>query len=148
MIKRNFLKRLKLKSTNSMICRVSIENQVLVELTNLLFLENSVYCDPVRKIQEDYYAELLKLREEMAHSLDVCCEQAQNGGANTSQNVSGDVEKLKKENDGLHYRIEHLKAALIQASDPTEKKKLEEENRKLKYRIEHLKMALDEQNKQ
>ena len=37
-----------------------------------------------------------------------------------------------------------MKAALIVASDPSEKEKLQAENKKLKYRIEHLKAALDE----
>ena len=58
--------------------------------------KDSVYADPIRKIQEDLYVQLLAIREGFANTLTEACQSA-----STPSTSNEDVDKLKKENTKL-----------------------------------------------
>ena len=52
--------------------------------------KDSVYADPIRKIQEDLYTQLLAIREGFANTLTEACQ-----AASTPSTSNEDVDKLK-----------------------------------------------------
>ena len=70
--------------------------------------ENKVYADPVQKMQEDMLQEMLKLRVELAKTIEEVCKNGGGSGAGSS----ADLVKVQAENKKLKYRIVHLLKAL------------------------------------
>jgi hypothetical protein len=97
-----------------------------------------VFADPIRQVQEEFYAQLLALRDGFAQTLTLACDAAE---SKPQVGSSEEVEKLRAENKKLLYRIDHLKLAVDEAANDKSNEKLEAENKKLLYRIEHLKKA-------
>jgi hypothetical protein len=50
-------------------------------------LEEKVYEDPIRKLQEEIYGQLIALREGLFQTVDLSCAAATNPGASTGSSV-------------------------------------------------------------
>ena len=87
--------------------------------------EESVYADPIRKVQEQLYEQLLAIREGVHQTLVSAITEAETAAASTpaatqqtaeAPKATGEAdpklaeenEKLKAENKKLEYRIVHL----------------------------------------
>jgi beta-lactamase class A len=90
-----------------------------------------VYSDPVKKIQEEMYQQLLVLREGILQSLEASLATATGGAqaapvvqarpvaAGTSSEVQEELAKLREENTKLKYRV----GFLVKTLDEVERKK-------------------------
>ena len=67
-----------------------------------------MFADPIRLVQEEFYAQLLALRDGFAQTLTLACDEAESK-PQVCGDASEEVEKLRTDNKKLHYRIEHLK---------------------------------------
>jgi hypothetical protein len=85
-------------------------------LSSKLFITNaaeeSVYKDPVRKVQEEMYAQLLAVREGFALALKTACDDA--SCEKPDKASQQEIEALRAENAKLKYRVTHLLRALDQ----------------------------------
>jgi hypothetical protein len=93
----------------------------------MIYIEDQVYADPIKKLQEEMYQQLIILREGLFLTLDASCSLATNGGAPIapvaataavaqSDDVSAaEIKKLKDENTKLNYRIKILCKTLDEA---------------------------------
>lgn len=90
----------------------------------LTLIEEQVYADPIKKLQEEFYQQLVILREGLAQTVEVACVTA-----------SGPVQPLPA-----------LQVSSAESCDATaaEMAKLKEENNKLKYRMKMLLKSLEE----
>ena len=70
--------------------------------------ENQVYADPLKKLQEEMLQEMIKLRAQVAKSIEEVCKNGGGSGGGSSD----ELEKVKSENKKLKYRITHLLRAL------------------------------------
>ena len=95
-------------------------------LISCLTLEDQVYADPIKKLQEETYQQLLVLREGLYQSIDLACSGS-GGGVSSSSDAPVSVA-----------------AAPVSTSTSEENKALREENAKLKYRVKFLVKTLDE----
>lgn len=91
-------------------------------------LEEQVYADPIKKLQEEMYQQLLVLREGLYHTVDLSCASASSSGPVASAPVSDAP----------------MTAAQLAQSANDETKILKDENAKLKYRIGILLNTIDE----
>ena len=73
-----------------------------------------MYADPVRKIQEQLYEQLIAVREGFATTLSSALTQVETASvpAEQSSASSDEVAKLRAENAKLKYRVKHLVKAL------------------------------------
>jgi hypothetical protein len=70
--------------------------------------QDQVYADPLRKLQEEMLGEMIKLRTQVAKSIEEVCKNGGGSGGGSSD----ELEKVKSENKKLKYRITHLLRAL------------------------------------
>ena len=74
--------------------------------------KESVYAAPIRKLQEEHYAQLLALRDGYYKTVKEVIDMAEQGGKADNAGSSGDgneeMDKLAEENKKLNYRITHL----------------------------------------
>lgn len=72
--------------------------------------------DPVRRTQEQLYAQLLSIRESMCKTLTSAVENAGNqqasGPAAANAGANPEVAELKAENKKMEYRVTHLLRAI------------------------------------
>lgn len=101
--------------------------------THMIFpIEDQVYSDPVKKIQEEMYQQLLVLREGILQSLEASIATATGGvpaqsaqpvaaspATASSTEVAAELAKLREENTKLKYRV----GFLVKTLDEVEKKK-------------------------
>eukprot|EP00347_Sterkiella_histriomuscorum_P021599 403333419 len=81
---------------------------------------DQTYAEPLRQLQEEIYQQLLVLRENLAHTIDVAVQNqpqieaqqltaaAANNGGVASQDTLEELKKVKEENVKLKYRINIL----------------------------------------
>ena len=73
-----------------------------------------MYADPVRKIQEQLYEQLIAVREGFAQTLSTAIAEAEKAPQNGSAAAEGkgadseEVIALRAENKKLNYRVVHL----------------------------------------
>ena len=73
-----------------------------------------MYADPVKKVQEELYQQLLVLREGLYQTMAIALEQpvSANGTVGPAQGegpASEEGKKLKEDNTKLKYRVKFLK---------------------------------------
>lgn len=80
-----------------------------------------VYADPIRKIQEEHYKQLLSLRDGLHSTVKEALDIVEQGGSGSGAGVQAPVggqasnevmAKLVEDNKKLNYRIVHLLRAL------------------------------------
>ena len=105
---------------------LSLVSDPLIPLILTLVIEDQVYADPIKKLQEEFYQQLIVLREGLYQTLDISCASAAAGPAKYSQTASSgapiskegadEVTKLRDENTKLQYRIGILVKSLDEQS--------------------------------
>lgn len=105
----------------------SMHSQVLQPTLVNITLEDQVYADPIKKLQEEMLQQLYVLREGLYQTLDVSCSHAATGAtapvapvvaavAESDSTSAAEIKKLKDENTKLNYRIKILCKTLDESS--------------------------------
>lgn len=85
-------------------------------MSQSLFIADATYAEPVKKLQDEMYHQLLILRETLAQTIEEAIKQSASAPANAyaeqKEGVANaseeEMKKLKDENQRLNYRIKHL----------------------------------------
>lgn len=70
--------------------------------------QDKVYADPLKKLQEEMLGEMIKLRAQVAKSIEEVCKNGGGSGGGSNEVL----DKVKSENKKLKFRIKHLLRAL------------------------------------
>ena len=74
--------------------------------------ENKVYADPLQKLQEEMLNDMLKLRANLAKSIEQAIQSGGSGAVGGETVTKDKFDAVQKENSKLKYRIKHLLRAL------------------------------------
>jgi len=107
----------------------ALNAQINTLIKLILFIsEESVYADPVRKVQEELYHSLLAIREGLYQTVKTACEEVESKATGAVKQESKVIVVEDKGDSGKDIEITALKT----------------ENKKLNYRIKHLLTTIDE----
>lgn len=89
--------------------------------------KESVFADPIRKIQEQLYTALLSVREGFHQTIVEAIDVSQSGSdkspaATSESEQDKEITQLRAENKKLNYRIVHLLRALDESDAKSDAK--------------------------